>query len=211
VTALSDAIAQLRIDLADEDAGAYRWTDAQLTEHINHALAELSAEMPLEAKKTLTTTGGSRNLDISTLVPRVGIRAVEYPVAQYPPTYVDFSTWFDSLTMLIDSAPSGVENVYVYWQTHHALAATTTLDAGQLQLLLTGAAGYAAAQLASGTAEAISIGGPDTDKDYAAMSNRLLRDFRSALKRKGERGKVHPGRLYAPAEPAPTQDTDPGP
>ena len=211
MTALSDAIAQLRIDLDDLDATAYRWTDAELTEHINHALADLSADIPLEAKNTLTTTAGSRDISIATLVPRVAVRAVEHPTGQYPPIYVNFSTWLNTLTMLIDSAPSGVANVYVYWLTHHTLATTTTLDAAKLQLLLLGAAGYAASQLASATTEAITVGGPDTDKDYAAMANRLLRDFRATLKRKGERAKLHARRLYTPAEPAPTQDTDPGP
>jgi hypothetical protein len=211
VTALSDAIAQLRIDLADQDAGAYRWTDAQLTEHINHALAELSAEIPFQAKNTLTTTAGSRDLSIGALNPRVAILAVEYPTNQYPPIYVPFSVFAYTLTMLIDSPPAGVENAYVYWLTHHTLATTTTLDASQLQLLLIGAAGYAAAQLASYAAERVSVGGPDTDRDYASMSNRYLRDFRSALKKKGERGKLHIRRMYMPAEPAATQDTDPGP
>jgi len=211
VTALSDAIAQLRIDLDDQDATAYRWTDAELTEHINHALADLSQDMPLEAKNTLTTTAGSRDISIAALVPRVALTAVEYPVAQYPPTYVDFSVWLNTLTMLIDSTPAGVENVYVYWLTHHTLATATTLDAAQLQLLLVGAAGYAAADQAASTTGVFSMGGPQAGKDLAAMSMRLLRDFRATLRRKGLRGHVRTGRLYTPAEPAATQDTDPGP
>ena len=211
MTALSNAIAQLRIDLADQDPAAYRWTDAQLTEHINHALADLSVEIPFEIGNKLSATPGSRAISIATLVPRVRIVTVEYPTGEYPPIFVNFSVWADVLTMLIDSAPSTAADVQVSWQTHHTLAATTTLDAAQLQLLLTGAAGYAAAQLASGKAEAISIGGPNTDKDYASMSVRLLRDFRAVLKRKGERGRLHQRRLYAPAEPAATQETDPGP
>jgi hypothetical protein len=211
VTAIADAIVQLRIDLDDQDAAAYRWTDAELTEHINHALAELSTDIPYEAKVTLTTTPGSRDLAISSLSSRIGIRAVEYPVAQYPPIYVNFSVWLNTLTMLIDSAPSGADSVYLYWLSPHVLGTTTTLTSAQLQLLLIGAAGYAAAQLASGRAEAISIGGPQVDKDYAAMANRLLREFRSTLRHKGERAKLHARRMYAPAEPAATQDTDPGP
>jgi hypothetical protein len=211
VTAIADAIVQLRIDLDDQDAAAYRWTDAELTQHLESALAELSAEIPRSHTAPLTTTPGSRNLNIATLTPRVRIVAVEYPISQYPPSYVSFSVWIDNLTMLIDSAPSTAQNVNVYWHTHHLLDATTSLDAAQLQILLTGAAGYAAAQLASYGTERVSVGGPDTDRDYASMSNRYLRDFRAALKKKGERGKLHTRRMYMPAEPAATQDTDPGP
>jgi hypothetical protein len=211
VTALADAIVQLRIDLDDQDPTAYRWTDAELTEHLNHALAVLSAELPLDAKNTLTTTAGSRDISIATLTPRVAVRAVEYPVGDYPPIYVDFSVWLNTLTMLIDDAPSAIANLYVYWLTHHTLATTTTLDAGQLQLLLTGAAGYAAAALASSTTGVFSMAGPHAGKDLAAMSNRLLRDFRATLRRKGLSGQLRTGRLYSPAEPAATQDTDPGP
>jgi hypothetical protein len=211
MTAWTDTVARLRIDLDDQDPAAYRWTDAELGQHISSALAELSTAIPDEATYTLTATPGSRDLSILTLNPRVRVAAVEYPISQYPPIYVPFSIWKDTLTMLIDDPPSTAAYVKVYYQRPHTISVASTLDEALLKILLDGAAGHAASQLASATTEAISIGGPNTDKDYAAMANRLLRDFRAALKRHGERGKLHARRLYAPAEPAATQDTDPGP
>jgi hypothetical protein len=211
VTAISDAIVQLRIHLDDQDAGAYRWTDAELTEHINHALADYNQEMPREQKTVLYTTPGSRDISISSLTDRVRILAIEYPTGNYPPIYVDFSVWSDTLTMLIDDPPATAVPTYVYWHIPHSLDVATTLSTQDKQTVLVGAAGYAASQLASYTAERVTLGGPSTDKDYAAMARRLLLDFRATIKRRSYKASLRSSRLYTPAEPAATQDTDPGP
>ncbi|HZP26125.1 MAG TPA: hypothetical protein VFB90_03665, partial [Dehalococcoidia bacterium] len=59
---LSDMRTRVRRDLHDEDATAYRWTDSELDRHIDRALREFSLALPLEAKTTLTTSSGSRDL-----------------------------------------------------------------------------------------------------------------------------------------------------
>lgn len=68
--------ANVRKALHDEDAAAYVWTDAVLDRHIDHAVNELSIELPRELKTTLTTTAGSRDLAITTLTDRVDIERV---------------------------------------------------------------------------------------------------------------------------------------
>ena len=211
MTAIADAIVQLRIDLDDQDPAEYRWTDAELTEHLKHALSEYSAEIPLEAKNTVATVVGTRDLNISALTPRYRILAVEYPVAQYPPVYVPFSVWLDTLTMALDTAPAAIANTYIYWHTIHTLSTATSLNTTQLRTVLLGAAGHAASALASSATEATSVGGPETDKSYAAMSNRLLRQFYSVLRHTGYRARLRTNRLYAPADPPATQTSDPGP
>src|SRR2546425_7237229 len=100
---------RLRKDLHDEDALNYRWTDGELDRHIQHAVREFSLSSPLEAKSTLTTTAGSRDLSIAALSDLVAIEAVEDPVGQYPPSYAQYSVWLNTLTLLVDSAPAARE------------------------------------------------------------------------------------------------------
>ena len=96
---------RVRRDLRDEDAANYRWTDAEIDRHIGRAVQEVSLAAPLEASATLTTTAGSRELSIAALTSRVSVEAAEYPAGQYPPCLVPFTTWADTLTLLIDGAP----------------------------------------------------------------------------------------------------------
>jgi len=106
---LSDMRARLRTDLHDEDSQNYRWTDGELDRHIQHTVRQFSLALPLEAKTTLATTAESRDISITTLTDLVAIEAVEYPVGEYPPSYMRFSVWLGTLTLLIDSAPAGRE------------------------------------------------------------------------------------------------------
>ncbi|MFQ5925275.1 MAG: hypothetical protein ACE5IE_04705 [Dehalococcoidia bacterium] len=142
--------ARLRKDLHDEDANNYRWSDEELNRHIEHAVRELSLAVPLEAKATLTTTAGSRELSLSTLSDLVAIEAVEYPVGGYPPRYVRFSLWGDTLTLLVEGAPSGGEELYIYYGKLHTLDDTASTIPSPLEdLVVIGGAGYAAIEWAS--------------------------------------------------------------
>ncbi len=80
--------ATVRTDLHDEDPTDERWTDAELDRHIRRALLEYSLRSPLEAKSTLQTVPGSRDLDVSALASRVRIVAAEFPTGEYPPGYI---------------------------------------------------------------------------------------------------------------------------
>src|SRR3990172_4175718 len=118
---LSDMRGRLRKDLHDEDTANQRWTDGELDRHIQRAVRDFSLSVPLEAKTALNTTTGSRDLSIAGLTDVVAIEAVEYPIDDYPPTYVPYSVWLSTLTMLIDAAPGGVESVNVYSTKLHTL------------------------------------------------------------------------------------------
>ena len=207
---ITEVRALLRRDLADLDSTAYRWTDTDLNRHITHALNDLSDAIPRALRTTLATVAGTRDIDIATLSPRIKVDRVEYPVADYPPQFIQFSVWGTTLTLLTDNAPTAVGSVNIYWEAQHQLdEAGTTLDPPLLDILLLGAAAYAADQLVSANTEA--IWGADVDKAYAALATRKMRAFRSALKLKGATASVRISRLYTPAEPGPTQTTDPGP
>ena len=212
MTTTIDAVrARLRVDLDDLDPTAYRWTDAELERHLNHALNRMSYEMPRELSSTLTTTTGSRDVWLIALETRIRVSRVEFPAGNYPPTYVRFALWGDRLTLLVDNPPTG-EDLIVYWLAAHVLdQSRSSLDGPLIDVLLDGAAAYAASQMASYVTERVSSGGPGADRDYAAFSTRKMRAFDQAIRHHGTHASLRPSMLYTPVEPSPGQDTDPGP
>ncbi len=164
---IDDLRDRLRQELHDEDSGAYRWTDAVLDRHLTRATRELSFVWPDEHKTTLSTTDGSRDLSLATLSDLVRIEAVEYPVGQYPPVYVQFSSFGGTLTLLVDGAPGDAEDVAVYWGKLHTLdASTSTLPATAEDAVVTGAAGYAAIEWASFATNRANVAGTAAVQQY---------------------------------------------
>src|SRR4030042_179511 len=175
---LSDMRARIRKDLHDEDSQNYRGGDHELNRHIDRAVRELSLSCPLETKAELNTTAGSRDLSLSALSGMVEIEAVEYPVANYPPSYVRFSVWSDTLTLLIDSLPGGGEYVYIYYGKLHTLDAdSSTIPVKLEDLVATGAAGYAAIEWSSFATNRVNLGGSDTWRSYLTWGQDRLAAF----------------------------------
>ncbi len=209
---LTDMRARLRQDLHDGDAANQRWTDAELDRHIQRAVREFSLSQPLEAKTTLATTAGSRDLSIAGLADLVAVEAVEFPAGEYPPAYVPFSVWLSTLTMLVDCAPAAVENASVYHTKLHTLDATTsTLPSRFEDVVATGAAAYAALEWASFATNRVNVGGQDVWRDYLAWGQERLAEFQSALAEQGRRNAVRVRGLYRPATTPVDQSTVTGP
>jgi len=204
---LTSLRAELRADLHDADvaAAARRWTDAALDRHLARAARELSLALPRERRTTLQTSAGSREISISTLADLVRVEAVEWPVGLYPPAFVRFSVWETALTLLVDAAPAGVEDVTVYWGALHAVDESgSTVPAYAEEALLLGAAGYAAVEWASFATNRANVAGLEAVNDYAAWGRERLRAFRSELRRLAAR--VRSGALYVPAGEASGRD-----
>lgn len=209
---LSQMRTRLRQDLHDQDAANQRWTDAELDRHIQRTVREFSLSAPLEAKSTLTTTAGSRDLAIAGLTDLVAIEAVEFPLGQYPPSYVRFSVWLTTLTLLVDSTPVAAESVNVYHTKLHTIDATSSTVAARFEdVIAGGAAGYAAIEWASFATNRVNVGGRDVWRDYLTWGQERLAEFQRALARHGRRNAVRARRLYAPATPPVDQSTVTGP
>src|SRR3989304_2416889 len=103
------ALATIRVRLQTvlDDAAAAVWTTAELDQHIQDALRDLSHRVPRERTTTIATTNGSRDVSLATLTERVRIVAVEYKTGADPKTFVDFSEWADVLRILGDAVPDG--------------------------------------------------------------------------------------------------------
>ena len=194
---LNDMRARIRKDLRDEDSQNYRWTDSELNRHIDHAVRELSLSCPLEAKATLSTTAESRDLSLSSLSDLVEIEAVEYPVGNYPPSYVRFSVWADTLTLLMDSLPGDAEDVYVYYGKLHTLDAdSSTLPAKLEDLVALGAAAHASIEWASFATNRVNLGGAETWRNYLTWGQDRLAAFMKGLAKHSRKNTVRVRRLY---------------
>jgi hypothetical protein len=202
-TNISIIRAAVRKDLHDEDAAAYVWTDAVLDRHIGRAVTDYSVADPLEVKSTLSTTAASRDLSVASLVPLVGIDAVEWPVGEFPPMRVGYSLWADTLTMDVVAAPSSVQNAYVYWLKQHTLdAGSSTIPAADDDLIALGAAGYAALDRAVYAVNKINTGGADVWGRYKSFGDASLAQFRQELHHRGRSNAVRQRRMFSTDAPS---------
>jgi hypothetical protein len=204
--------ARLRTDLHDEDSANYRWTDGELDRHVQRAVRDFSLAAPLEATATLTSTPGSRDLSISSLTDLVAIEAVEWPIGKFPVSFVRFSVWLNTLTLLTEAVPAAADSVAVYHTKLHTLdGSSSTIPSRFEDVIASGAAGYAAVEWASFATNRVNAGGQDVWRDYLAWGQDRLAEFQRALARHGRRNTVRARRLYTPATDAVDQSTVVGP
>lgn len=209
---LSQMRARLRKDLHDEDSANYRWNDSELDRHLQHALRDLSLSIPLEAKATLQTSAGSRELSMASLSDLLWIEAVEYPAGDYPPSYVRFSLWGTTLTLLVEGSPAQGESVNLYYNKLHTLDTQgSTIPSSFEDLVVVGAGAYAALEWASFATNRLNLGGSSTWEAYLLWGQKQMSAFQSALAKHGARHRVRARRLYTPAIPPKSQTKDWGP
>ncbi len=198
MTTLSDIRTRVRKDLHDTDSGDYRWTDSQLDRHIEHALADLDLEAPRELTATIATTEGNRDVSIAALTELVAIEAAEYPVGDYPASYVRFSTWGTTLTLLMPGEPDGSDVKLYYTATHVLDGSGSTIPAALEDALAMAAAGYAAIELANFATNQVTTGA-NVPVEYAKWGQAWLTAWRQLLKQHSRSNRVRPQRLYVPA------------
>ncbi|MGD0205582.1 MAG: hypothetical protein ABSB57_03980, partial [Dehalococcoidia bacterium] len=172
------------------------------------AVRELSLAIPLEARATLTTSEGSRDISLASLGDLVAVEAVEYPVDMYPPSYISFSLWASTLTLLVDARPPGGQSVNIYYGQMHTLdASTSTIPPHLEELVASGAAAYAALEWASFATNRINVGGQDVWRQYLTWGQERLAVFSQALAKHSRRNAVRVRQLYTPATSPVDQST----
>ncbi len=193
---LSTMRALVRRDLKDEDPNHYRWSDDEIDRAIQRAVAELSRWVPREMTADVQTTEGSYGLDISEISRRIRIEKVEFPIGETPPSFVRFSTFNDTLTML-GASPGDGGDARVYYTTVHTLdGSTSTVPAHLEHVVALGAAAYAVLAMAQYVTETANIGGVEADRDYRQWGLGLLNEFRRALRASSRDNKVRTSALY---------------
>ena len=206
---LSQIRQRIRQDLKDTDSANYRWTDAVLDRHIDHAVREFSLACPRETKATLATTSGGREVDISSLADRVILFAVEYPMGKFPPRYQRFSLYQDTITLLGEEIPDGSNCCLYYGKLHTLDDTTSTIPSQQEDTIALGSEAYALIEYAAYTINRISVGGEDVARQFQRRGEELLNHFKKELKKLNSH--LRPRRLYPPATSLPSKSTDWGP
>lgn len=205
-TNLATLLARLRVELHDEDAGDYRWTDATLERHIERAVRDLSLVAPRERLDELAADGTSRELSLSTLDDLVLVHAVEYPIGEFPPVYVQFGVYAGVLSLLVDEVPEAAAAVNVYWGSLHTLTdEVSTLKAAYEDIVVLGAGGYAALEWASFASNRANLAGTEAFDQYSSWGADALQRFRDQLLTLREGSRIRVAATYAAARPEPSR------
>ncbi|GIW05572.1 MAG: hypothetical protein KatS3mg060_0377 [Dehalococcoidia bacterium] len=203
---IAGLLARMRQDLNDE-ATPYRWSDAHLQRHLERTIREYSLSAPREMKTMAPTTAGSREIAIGSLADLVRVEAVEWPVGQWPASYVRFSVWQTTLTLLTEAKGDG-SPAAIYWLAVHPVDAST-LPTRDEELICRGAAGYAALEWANYAIGRVTVAGEETADRYRRWGTTAIDEFWAGLDRL--RRALKSRRLYAPAGTLPSQSRDAGP
>lgn len=160
----------------------FEWEDDELDLLIGDCLAEVSECSPYQVKETLTTSVGSRELDISSITDLLYIDEVEYPVGKFPKKMRDCSIFGDTLTIETDLYPAASEDVYLYCHKLHQLTESSSTLKPQLErVLILGVVGQAAINKARTLIDKINIGGAKTPADMEAWGVGQIALYRVGL------------------------------
>ncbi len=195
-------------DLHDETNES--WSTDEIDRAIERALQEFSYAIPLEDTHDEATLA-SRDIDISSLSDRVVIIAVEYPTGNYPKTYVRFSAWGDTLSLLVDTEPDGTYDAKVYYGKVHTLDSEgSTIPTVHERLIAEGAAGFALMQWAAEAINKANVG-EDVPRSYRTLGKARVDAFRWHIKRLGRQNRVRVRQLFTPYYPIVSKNTVVGP
>lgn len=199
MTTLADIRARVRKDLDDTDSANYRWSDSELDRHIQRALDETSRAIPHELAVTLTATAGSRDLSLSAITGLIDVEAVEFPVGEFPPSYVPFSRWASALSMHLNEPPAA-DPVKLYCTVQHTLDGSgTTLAGFQEDIVATGAAAYAVLELGAAAIDRLATGGPEVPAQFLAWARAREIAFKQLLIQHARKNRVRVRRAFVPA------------
>ncbi|MFA5628748.1 MAG: hypothetical protein WC958_00570 [Dehalococcoidales bacterium] len=195
-TTLTKLKEYVRIDLHDNDSNNYRWDDSEIERHILHATNDLSIAIPLQRTATIPTTGGSRDVDISQITDRISIYAAGYPLHLFPRYYRRFIVNTNVLTLTDGPVPNG-ENICIYYKKAYSVTeAESEIPSHLEELVICGACGYAAVELAIYSVNRINTGGDYTAKEFLRWGEAKINYFRGELKKRGHNNRLRINRLY---------------
>jgi hypothetical protein len=195
MTTLSDFRARVRRNLKDTDSQNYRWTDDELDHVIQNAVTELSLYSPREVKSNLATTAGEAGIDVSSLLQRIKVDKVEFPIGASPRTFARFSQYGDRVTL--HGTVGNGQDCCIYWAKMHTVDADqSTVPARLEDVLILGATAYAALLQAQYHVDRANIGGDHVARDYEEWGKMRLQRFYAALRKFGRRGMLFKAGMY---------------
>ena len=195
-TTIATIRARVRLDLKDPNSD--RWSDTDLDRHIDHAVKDIDLAAPLQAKDTTLVfpTPASREVDISGVTGLMHVKAVEYPVGEFPKRYRHFNVFSEVLEVQVPIIPTASDPLYLYYDKVHTVDDSgSTLPVELEDICAIGAEGYAAVEWAAYSVNKVNVGGKLTPTEFMAWGKDRLARFREELNRLRRR-KTRWGRFY---------------
>jgi hypothetical protein len=184
-TPLETVVANLRIDLKDTVEATYRFSDDELERAVVRAVYELSKYSPRQLIAAAETADGSDEIDILELEGienLIKVEKVEYPVDNTPRTFVRFTVYGTTITM-IDATGDGTDANIYYSASHVIDGEENTVPAYLHDLIILGASAYAALIQSQYATDKANYGGENVDRDFLYWAKGRLMDFEAGLKK----------------------------
>ncbi len=200
----------VRAELQDTGVDAAELlSDNELDQALERATARYSHTRRRQraTATTIPATGTLRELDISTLSPRFGIVAVEYPTGNFPKSWAPFSIWAHTLTLDLDNEPTASAAINIIWTSPHTPA---SVDSADQDIIVTGALAFALSMLMNQKRNTLNVAGGDVWGRIASAQQDAYQRFQAELRHLRP---LRRGTMYS-SEATPrtrSQSTDPGP
>jgi len=157
---------KVRSIIGDNQQARYVFTDAELDEHILHAVEIFSRYLPVEVTIELETTGGDGELTLPEDVFYTTIKRVEFPVGCVPPSYPGFSLNGKTITLHTADIYDGLVAKVLLLTNHEISEAGSTISPAYASLIATGAAALATFEEAFKSTNRVNTGGTDVSRRY---------------------------------------------
>ena len=156
-----------RVESRLQDSGNARWSTDDTDEAIRTALEYYTRQNPYRAIGTITLAAAGREISLATLTGLIRVEKVwwDYDVTTpgYPPNWRQFEVWPGSILYIDDREEPADEDVLRVWYTkQHTIkgldsATATTIPAEDVDVIVTGAAHFAARARAVELAEQATV------------------------------------------------------
>lgn len=180
------------VEMDLDDAGNAIWSTDEIDRAITRALVEYSKVNPLRAVTTIDVPSETWEFDLSGLL-RVAMVWWPYTAAEpeYPPNWVKFRVWADTLYLQTEDEPQLGDVIRLYYlkqQTIEGLegATATTVPADDEEMIILGATAYAALEKARMAIGTVSVS-QETPDHWREWGKERLLEFKAGLDFVGER------------------------
>jgi len=186
LTSLRDQVEQVLNDTTNAT-----YATGEIDAAIRRAIADLTAYAPARAIAAITLSAAGREISLTSYTTLIHVERVwwEYTAAspEYPPQWRDFEQWAGPVLWInAGNEPQAGDVLRIFYTAAHTLngldsAIVTTFPDDQAQLVVTGAAGYAAQSRSLEVSGTLNVDGWVAQRiaDYADFT---LRAFYAGLK-----------------------------
>jgi hypothetical protein len=173
-----------------DDSANDVWSTSEIDRAIKRALTDYSHVRPQEATGTITLAADGREISLSTLTGLTRVVRVCYPYTasdpEDPPEWRRFEQWSTTLYVLDGDEPDSGEVVRVYYNKPQTIedldsATATTIPDDEEEVVVLGAAAYAAIQKARGAVGAAGVS-TETPEHWLAWGTDRMTHFRDKLR-----------------------------